>query len=282
MDTFKKPKIGFLFTGHIRSNPLGFTNNPNFKILKSFNEFIFSEEFKNKYDYDIFISTDTIDIHRTCDFFDPTCVKNIKCTNQFNLPPFYLNNLNNYIYSESFFKELFFQQPNIHNYNYNIGVEQIIGQMYRIYDAFNMLNNYDDYNNYDFICKIRLDVEITENIIESINKMNNDNNIQMIGSWGAISCIGKPEIMKYYCESIINNMGYYDFTTSNYVFDNFFITAYEFYLECKLHPYRWKYTMDMQLMEHMLRYCSEKNLDINKTIKNGFYANYILHPPGSY
>ena len=183
MNSLKKPKIGFLFTGHIRSNPLGFTSYPNFKILESFNNFIFTEEFKNKYDYDIFIATDSIDIHKAYDFFIPNCVKNIQCTNQFNLPPFYLNSLKNYIHSESYFRELFLQQPNINYYDYNIGANQIIGQMYRIYDAFNMLNNYEDYNNYDFICKIRLDVEITENILESINKMNNDNNIQMIGSW---------------------------------------------------------------------------------------------------
>ena len=56
-----KHKIGFLFTGHIRSNPLGFTTKPNYTILNSFNKYIFTEEFKNKYDYDIFLSTDTID-----------------------------------------------------------------------------------------------------------------------------------------------------------------------------------------------------------------------------
>ena len=41
--------------------------------------------------------------------------------------------------------------------------------------------------------------------------------------------------------------------------------------------YRWRFAPEMQLTEHMLRYCKENNLDASKTIKNGFMCQYILH-----
>jgi hypothetical protein len=91
--------------------------------------------------------------------------------------------------------------------------------------------------------------------------------------------LGKPEIMKYYCEAITNKFGFYDFSTSNYPnFDQLFLYSYDSYCNYRLNEkYRWRFATEMQLIEHMLRYCEENNLDASKTIKNGFMCQYLLH-----
>ena len=290
IDSPKKPKIGFLFTGQIRSNPLGFSTNPNYEILENLNKFIFNDEFKKKYDYDVFISTDSIDIHKAFDFFGQDSnglhnLKNIRMEKQLGfMDPHYYFDIPYKSIDENYFVSEFLKQD-FTGYNNNIRNPincGIIHQMYKIYDAFNMLNNYNglgNYKNYDFICKLRLDILIQENIIDSLNKININPDIQMIYFWDMI-LLGKPEIMKYYCEAITNKFGFYDFSTSNYPnFGSLFGFTYENYCHFKNEneKYSWRFINEIQLIEHMLRYCEENNLDSHKIINYGLISQFLLH-----
>ena len=64
-----KPRIAILYSGQSRSNGL----NPNVKndnrVIDSITQHFISPEFKEAYDYDIFISTDTLDIEKAKDYF---------------------------------------------------------------------------------------------------------------------------------------------------------------------------------------------------------------------
>jgi hypothetical protein len=282
----KKPRIGFLFTGHMRSNPLGFSTNPNYEILETLNKFVFNDEFKKKYDYDVFISTDSINIHKAFEFFgkdsNGLCnLKNIRMEKQLGfMDPHYYFDIPIKSTDENYFKVEFLKQD-FTGYDVGVALNGSVHQMYKIYDAFNMLNNhngYGNYRNYDFICKIRLDILIQENIIDSLNRINNDPDIQMIYHWD-LNILGKPEIMKYYCEGLTNKLGFYDFSISNYPnFGELFAFSYEMYCHFKINEkYRWRFAPEMQLTEHMLRYCEENNLDASKTIKHGFISQYLLH-----
>jgi hypothetical protein len=275
----KKPRIGFLFTGEIRSNPLGFSTNPNYEILENLNKFIFNDEFKKKYDYDVFISTDSIDIHNAFDFFGQDSnglhnLKNIRMEKQLGfMDPHYYFDIPDKSIDENYFVSEFLKQD-FTGYNHNIrNPIGIIHQMYKVYDAFNMLNNYNsygNYKNYDFICKLRLDAVIQENIIDSLNRINNNSDIQMITYWD-FAVLGTQDIMKYYCEALTNKFGFYDFSTSNYQnFGELFTFTYENYCHFKNEKYSWRFINEIQLIEHMLRYCEENNLDSCKIIQGGF------------
>jgi len=281
----KKPRIGFLFTGHMRSNPLGFSTNPNYEILETLNKFVFNDDFKKSYDYDVFISTDSINIHKAFDFFgqdsNGLCnLKNIRMEKQLGfMDPHYYFDIPYKSIEENYFKVEFLKQD-LTGYDSCIAMMSI-PQMYKVYDAFNMLNNhngYGNYINYYFICKIRLDMLIRENIIDSFNRLNNNPDIQMITFWD-MNLLGKPEIMKYYCEAITNKFGFYDFSTSNYPdFGELILFKYNSYCGIKNGAaggkWNWRFANEIQLIEHLLRYCEENNLDASKTIKHGFISEH--------
>jgi hypothetical protein len=282
INSIKKSRIGFLFTGEIRSNPLAFMpTNPNYEILETLNKFVFNEEFKKKYDYDVFISTNSIDINKAFDFFgydnNGLCnLKNIRMEKQLEImDPSYVYDIPHKSIDINYFKSEFLKQDLT---GYDVGIALMpLDQMYKVYDAFNMLNNYNsygNYSNYDFICKIRLDMLIRENIIDNLNRINNNPDIQMITYWD-MNLLGKPEIMKYYCEAITNKFGFYDFSTSNYPnFGELIMFTYGTYCHFKNDKYNWRFTNEMQLIEHMCRYCEENNLDASKTIKHGFISEH--------
>ena len=95
-----KTKIAILFSGEVRENGLGyntFNELPKYlkenylhDILESYEKNFFTSEFKNNVDYDIFISTDNINIEKTLDFFGKDNVKNIYLYNT----DYYLHNIN--------------------------------------------------------------------------------------------------------------------------------------------------------------------------------------------
>ena len=64
-----KKRVGILFSGQIRSNSL----NPNYNndniILDSISQYFLNSQFKEKYNYDVFISTDNIDVERAKSYF---------------------------------------------------------------------------------------------------------------------------------------------------------------------------------------------------------------------
>ena len=86
-----KKNIVFLFCGESRTSPISLNNEKrSIDILNSYNKYIFTEEFKSKYNYKIFISTDDINLSDTFDYFLQENVENIHLLNTNN----YYKNIN--------------------------------------------------------------------------------------------------------------------------------------------------------------------------------------------
>lgn len=165
-----KKRVGIIFSGQMRSNSL----NPNFThdniILESINKYFLNEEFKNKFDYDIFISTDTIDIDKSLDFFKDN-LKNIHIseTNWYMTP--ISSSINNYEYFYNNFLD------KIKNYSrYNIYLHSL-HQYYRMYCAYIMLKDYQSKTNthYDYFVRIRPDIRIMQDLFPIFELLENSN-----------------------------------------------------------------------------------------------------------
>jgi len=71
-----KKRIAILYSGQMRLNSLNTNEKKNTTILNSISDFLLTEKFIKKYDYDIFIGTDNIDIYESYNFFGEN-LKNI-------------------------------------------------------------------------------------------------------------------------------------------------------------------------------------------------------------
>lgn len=271
-----KKRVAFLFTGESRCNPMGFCQNPRHDILDSYNRNIFNYEFTTKFDYDIYISTDDVNLHTTIEYFGPDKIKNIHIIKSFyGHPEYYLEEVpsklkpeNCYVYD--------YEQQNFHDC---ISYPNSIRQNYKICDAYNMLQQKNIH--YDFIVKIRFDNTVLTNIMECFKKFEDNAELQIIGQTDMFF-IGKPDIMKFYCRSIDRNYGKYNFNLTNHVF-NSNIIDYKTYQEWKTHEYqRWTYAYEVQVWETLFEYCALNNLDLDKSIQYMYMVGYISHHPGAY
>ena len=95
-NNINKKNIAILFSGQIRSNLLSLNKNNNNLIIDSIIDSIdinfINNEFKNKYNYDIFISTDELDLEKTLKYFGNN-IKNIYLSDR----DIYLDKINNHI-----------------------------------------------------------------------------------------------------------------------------------------------------------------------------------------
>ena len=100
--------IVFLFTGESRNSP--FANNPditNYEILKSYNDNVFTDDFKRSHKYKIYMSTDDMNLEKTFSYFGEQNIGNIhlsnvsKTTDEYYMkePKNKINDITTYLYS---------------------------------------------------------------------------------------------------------------------------------------------------------------------------------------
>lgn len=267
-----KPRVGFLFTGQGRCNPLSFNNYPNYAILEGYTNNIFTNEFKEKFDYDIFISTDDIHLQKTFDYFGADHVKNIHILEpHLGGEQIYLKDVSYKLQWEKYYLDNYLNQNFMGCEPYAINN---ILQNYKVRDAFHLLEQ-SGYN-YDFIIRVRLDVIFVKNIMDCFNQFFANPDLHIIGH-NDFFFIGKPSIMKFYCLSIDRNYGKYNFNLTNHVFKKN-IVDYEYYNSLKKGDYkRWTYAPEIQTWETLFEFCSIHNLDIDKTINGMYVVDYICH-----
>jgi hypothetical protein len=250
-------KICFILSGQIRKNSLRDELSTDNTITDSFNEYIFNKKLKEKYDYDIFISTDTIDIKKTLNFFSKEKVKNIHCSNN----DFYLNPITKNIPSVNYYDGLY-HKNHIDGYQHH---ERSVYQYHRLYDCYNLAENYNSINNYDYIVRMRLDMAFNNDINNYLEILDNDPNIHIF-CHGDVFAIGRKNIMKEYCTTINNKFGKYNkhYYKKNYNFKNSIIGYEHFYSN---DPVEWSYSPEFQIYECLFEFCEENNLDIDSSLK---------------
>lgn len=245
-------KIAILFTGESRTNSLSNNKNTTELITDSYKKYFFTHNFTECYDYDIFICTDDVNIEKTLDFFGKEHVKNIYLMNRQK----HLYSVNKEIYSFDFVLN---KCKKIHM-GENRFYENGLHQFYKCYVAFSLLSNY---NEYDYIIRIRLDVEIISDVQTQIEILEKNDSAKIIAAWDTFA-IGKPDIMKQYTNLVFNYCNY-DFAKSNHVFRRNIISV-EKYNKMKCNKKQWTYAPEIQLFEHLFDYCKKNNYIIDDTI----------------
>jgi hypothetical protein len=245
-------KIAILFTGQSRTNSLSNNEYVTEMITNSYDKYFFTENFKQTYEYDIFICTDDINLGKTLEFFGKEKVKNIYFMNMQK----FLYSINNEIYKFDVilnnYKKLHLGENKFH--------ENGLHQFYKCYVAFCLLSNY---NEYDYIIRSRLDIEFVTDVQSQIEYLEKNEHAKIIASWDAFA-IGKPEIMEEYL-CIVLKYGINDFSKSNHDFKKNIISI-EKYNERKYNRYEWKNSPEIQLFECLFEYCSKNNYIIDDTI----------------
>lgn len=262
----KKTKIAILFSGQARENGLGYnivndiTEDMKEKclhdILESYSKNFFTSEFKENIEYDIFISTDSIDIEKTLNFFGKDNVKNIYLSDSNH----YLNPIQSKLNSTEFYIKRLYEITDDNYVRYPNGIYQY----HRMAHCFELLTNYTKAEDYDYIIRSRLDTVYEYNIYEHIKQLNNNPSIIYMGNDDAYG-IGRPDIMKVYF-NLINNFGTYH----NHYLRNNFENSIIHIITWKQHlindAKRWRYA-SLQLSESLYQYCDDNNLDIDTSLK---------------
>lgn len=213
--------------------------NNNNLILNSIDINFINSEFKNKYNYDIFISSDELNLEKTFNYFGNN-IKNI-----------YLSDVNYYLYDPKTnivsYEDTFYKYISRNYDNHQIYPHSVM-QFYRLYNCYNLMINHISITNYDYIIRSRLDISYEENIMNYLDILDSESDLQYFGYADCFS-IGRVGIMEYYCKMIDNKYGLY---INNNICD----------------PIRWRYAPETQLSECLIDYCIINNLDPNISLKN--------------
>jgi hypothetical protein len=275
-----KKKIAILFSGQIRENSLGNNIVDDISedekeiylhdILELYEKNFFTNEFRDNIDYDIFIVSDKIDIEKTLNFFGKENVKNIYLTDT----NYYLNPIESKLNSTEFYKNRLFE---ITDSNY-IRYPDCIYQYHKMAQCFELLTNYKNIENYDYIMRSRLDTIYTYNIFNYIKELNNDP-LCLLFSDDDQFAIGRPNIMKEYF-NLINNFGTYHNHHLRNNFNNSITTICNWKYLLIENAQTWRYA-SLQLMESLFQYCDNNNLDIDTSLKlkkYGYIRRHIRNP----
>ena len=252
-----KIKIAILFVGQIRTNSLSLVNEHPKDIINSYDKYFFTNEWKEKVDHDIFITTDDMHLRNTFEYFGNDKIKNIHLME----PNFLLNPISTKIPDEEYFMDIY----NKNDFQGLSSYSQNVYQFYKWYDAMNLLNNYNDTKKeqYDYIIKCRLDIQFVSDIMECIHMLQEKKDIQIIGQRDCFA-IGRPPIMQNAYMNLITKP-LFDFRKTNYNFKNNLI-EYDTYMELKANTsnqgfFQWTYAPETQLYESLYEYCSENNME---------------------
>ena len=275
-----KKKIGIVFSGQIRENALG--NNlivvpdcvPSdylHDILESYRKNFFTDEFTNDNDYDVFISTDNINIEKTLDFFGKDNVKNIHLSdNDYHLHP-----IQTELKSVDYYLERMYSLTDDKHKLF----PDVIHQYHRMADCYEMLRNHNSHENYDYIIRTRLDTVYHYNINEHIKTLNDNSSLSLLGNDDQYA-VGRPAIMNVYFDAINTYCTY-----QNYYHRNNFKTGlctiehWQHFLLNPVNEITYKYST-MQLLESLYQYCDHNNLKIDNSIQcvnYGIIRRHIEH-----
>jgi hypothetical protein len=261
-------KVAILFSGQIRENTLGYNENACDDILNSYSAHFITDKFKEHCDYDIFIETDNINIEKTLDFFGKDKVKNIHCENT----GYYIQPVESKIQSIEFYMDRYYKLTNEGFTRF----PQTIHQYHRIARCFEVLENYKNPDEYDYIIRSRLDTVYENNIMDYIEHLNNNDKCQIM-AYDDQFAVGRPKIMRVYLDMITN---YGTYQTHN-LRENFKLNlvSIENWKNCLTrHWHHLKYS-SLQIYESLYEFCDKNNLDIDTTVnhaKFGYIQQHIM------
>jgi hypothetical protein len=258
-----KPRVAILFTGQVRSNQLNDTCENDTVILDSTSKFFINEEFKAKYDYDIFISTNTLDISAAKEYFG-TNLKNVHLIER----GYYLESIQTHIPEFEVFRN------KLMSYNYE-GKWVSSGNFWSVYrylDACNLMENYMAQTGvkYDINVRCRLDTPFFQNLVPLFDEIIFNPSLHVI-TLHEMFTLGRPDIMRNYFRIIEGKYMLYRKGDTKYIFNSFMMPYTEYYT-CDDGYF---FCSEVQASEYFFEYCTNNNLDIQTALKSYPFYEYL-------
>lgn len=264
-----KKRVGILFSGQIRSNSLNPNYNKDDIILNSISQYFLNSQFKEKYNYDVFISTDDIDVEKAKSYFGRN-LKNINITekNWFHNPMKTTPNSFDYYYEKYASKNFDGHETHLHT----------LYQYYRMYINYLMLKNYQDDSNqtYDYFVRIRLDARIMQDLNLVFEYLENTEKSIFIEHEQLM--IVKPELENVFM--LIEHYGTYEEPVQNKYAIYLYLTG-----GCPLATEQvMKYCPEKQFVDHIYYTVLQNNRDYFKSLCGVKYPsfNLLYRENGSY
>ena len=255
-----KKRVAILYSGQIRSNSL----NPNYStdntILESTSNFLLNDEFKSKYEYDVFFSVDNININKVTAFFGDN-LKNIHITET----NFYLHPIENTISNYEYFYEKYLKT----DFQGCLNHINALYQYYRLYCVYNLLYNYQLQTNttYDYLIRIRPDSRIMQDIMPLFNILETTNT-QIITEHEQL-CIMKNSMKDLF--KLIEYYGDYNKSVINNNMYNFLSRA-----ELLNNDYIYKFCPEKQFIDHIYFILNNNNFNPTDSFIGIHYPSYTL------
>jgi hypothetical protein len=258
-----KKHVGIIYSGQLRGNSLNKNFTKDDKVLEATNKFLFNEEFKKNFTYDVFFSVDdTIDIDKAKDFFGEN-LKNIHITEN----DWYMNSIDDTIPSFSYYYEKYCQI----DFKGFADHKNEIYQYYRMYCCYNMLKNYQKKNNitYDYLVRIRPDILLMQDTMQIFNLLENSN--KQIFIEHEQLCIIKYELEDIF--RLIEFCGKYNKPIKDKMSIYLYLSAG---LDEPSSEYIYRFCPEYQFVEHIYYTLKKKNYDFFKTFIGIQYPSYNL------
>lgn len=259
-----KKRVCICFSGQMRSNSLNPNFNHNDIILNSIEQNLLNDEFKKTFDYDIFISTDNINLDRANRFFGDN-LKNINLTEK----NWYMNSIETPVQQnyDFFYNQYLKHTKNYQNYTLYPGQ---LYQYYRLYSNYNMLKNHQKETNkhYDYFILIRPDVRLMQNLFDIFELLEKSNKLLFIEH--NFLFIFKNEFEDIF--KLIEKYGLYNKPVSdNSAIYKFLTNGGKFYSN-----YDMCFCSEKQMLDHIYYICIKKNIDYFDSIYGIIYPNFNL------
>jgi hypothetical protein len=245
-------KIAFLLSGNARTSPFNIEPDcRNLDILKSYNQYIFTDQLKALVEYKVYISTDDIHLQDTLNYFSRDCIGNIHLL----ATDYYLNP----VQSQTTKVDTYLQSYHNQTFQNHEIYDNSIHQHYKILDCYNLLRQDHEAEDFTYIVRLRLDVIIDTDIFDILHRFTQHPKLQIVIKWDLFA-LGKPDIMKIYSTGLDHDYGKY---TNQVVIPDRLPIMRDYK---SLDYQRWMYAPERQLFEMLFEFCNDRKIDINESI----------------
>jgi hypothetical protein len=245
--------VCILFTGQMRTNPLSNESLTTTVISDSIKKDILNDEFKSKFNYDVYISSDSLNLDATKEFFGDN-LRNIYLQDTLG-QEWYLHSIESQIPPIKHFLDLY------DSYDLD-GNESFKYQVYQFYRALCCFNLVDGFMNYDYIILLRPDLLYNSDFTSKLDFLNKNEDCHLVGNLNYYA-VGRPEIMKHYCE-LVYKFGSYNKNIIKYDINVPNICTPEFFNDPDTK--RWTFSPEIQLACHLYEFCKMNNLKVDTAL----------------
>jgi hypothetical protein len=256
-----KPRIAFLISGQIRSNSLSQSVNDT-TIIDSWTNNIFTEAFKSKYDYDVYIATDTAISNDKAKAYFGDHLININITRK-----------DEYMYDWNITKKPYDYYHKIYeSIDYSGHMNHIYAtyQYYKMYSAYKMMKEYIKKTGveYTYIVRLRPDSQIMQDLMTLFNILETTD-VQFITEHEQLS------IMTYKLKGVLKLVKHF----GSYLDSVYKKNIYTFMHKNNSGYYNehvWMHSPEKQFIDHVYYTITGLNLDFFKSFLGIVYASYNL------